>query len=102
MDDQNPETKPTKVARSFDAYAVREGADGKGHFHKIGAAFAHKEGQGHDIDLVAAPTNGRITLRTPQDRVKDMRGQEEEKSNEPVSRRSKRRRRDKEREWRGR
>lgn len=59
----------TKSARSFDAYAVRNDKDGNGHFHKIGAAFQHKDGEGYDIDLVAAPTNGRVTLRAPKDRL---------------------------------
>ena len=66
---QNDNAPKSKPSRAFDAYAIRKGQDGKGHFHKIGAAFQHKDGKGFDIDLVAAPTNGRVTLRTPQDRL---------------------------------
>lgn len=84
MSDQQNENsgKTEKVSRTYDAYAVRNDADGKGHFHKIGAAFAHKDGQGHDIDLVAAPTNGRITLRTPKDRLDQLRREEEAERSE--------------------
>jgi len=64
---------PKKQDRDFDAYAVRNDKNGKGHFHKVGAAFAHKDGQGYDIDMVAAPTNGRLTLRTPKDRLDKVR-----------------------------
>jgi len=63
------ERDASKRDRDYDAFAVREGKDGKGYFHKIGAAFAHKDGEGFDIDMVAAPTNGRLTLRTPQERL---------------------------------
>ncbi|MEO1610040.1 MAG: hypothetical protein AAFR90_12050 [Pseudomonadota bacterium] len=58
---------------SFIAYQVREGQDNKAHFNRVGAAFAHKDGQGHDILLDAMPVNGRVTLRTPQERVQDTR-----------------------------
>jgi len=61
--------KQPKQQRTFDAFAVRNDKDGKGYFHKIGAAFPHKDGEGYDIDMVAAPTNGRLTLRTPKERL---------------------------------
>lgn len=65
-----------KLQRAFDAYAVRNDKDGKGHFHKIGAAFAHKDGKGFDVDMVATPSNGRLTLRTPKDRLDQQRSSE--------------------------
>jgi len=73
MSDDKKQPKPQ---RAFDAYAVRNDKNGKGHFHKIGAAFAHKDGEGYDIDTVASPNNGRITLRTPKDRLDQQRSGE--------------------------
>lgn len=66
MSDEQGNQKTTKA---FDAYAVRNDKDGKGYFHKVGAAFAHKDGEGYDIDMVATPSNGRLTLRTPKERL---------------------------------
>lgn len=72
-DNDNRDMRP-KRTRDYDAFAVRNDKEGKGHFHKIGAAFAHKDGKGFDIDTVATPNNGRITLREPKDRLDEMRG----------------------------
>ena len=33
----------------FIAYNVQESKDGKGYFHRIGAAWPHKDGQGYDV-----------------------------------------------------
>lgn len=71
-DDKEQYTMP-KAERAFDAFAIRNDKDGKGHFHKVGAAFAHKDGKGYDIDMVATPSNGRLTLRTPQERLETQR-----------------------------
>lgn len=69
---------------SFIAYQVREADEDKSFFNRIGAAFAHKDGQGHTIDLDAMPVNGRVVLRTPQERLQEMK---EERTTEPSSRR---------------
>ena len=74
-DNGNRDTR-LKPTRDYDAYAVRNDKDGKGHFHKVGAAFAHKDGKGYDIDMVATPNNGRLTLRTPKDRLDQQRSGE--------------------------
>jgi len=55
------------------AYQVNEGQDGKSYFNKVGAAFAHKDGQGFNVVLDSLPVDGRLTLRTPQERVEDTR-----------------------------
>lgn len=68
MSDDQKTKKP-----SFVAYQVREGDDNKAYFNRVGAAFAHKDGQGHDVLLDAVPVGGRVTLRTPQERVDDAR-----------------------------
>lgn len=53
------------------AYQVREGKDreDKSHFNRIGAAWPHQDGQGITVELDAVPVNGRVVLRTPQERL---------------------------------
>lgn len=77
MSEKAEQGAKSKSERAFDAFAVRNDKDGKGHFHKIGAAFAHKDGKGYDIDMVATPSNGRLTLRTPQERLDAQRSGEQ-------------------------
>lgn len=64
MNEQTPSKKPSHLA-----YQVSEGQDGKSYFNKVGAAFAHKDGQGYNVMLDATPVDGRLTLRTPQERL---------------------------------
>ena len=56
---------------SFDAFHVKDGPDDKAYFNRIGAAFPHKDGEGHTITLDAVPVDGRIVLRTPKDRLNE-------------------------------
>ncbi len=70
--DQDAPKRPSHIA-----YTVRENEDGKAFFNRVGSAFAHKDGKGHDVVLDATPVNGRITLRTPKERLDDMRGQKD-------------------------
>ena len=72
-DTHNRDTQP-KRSKAYDAYAVKNGKDGKGYFNRIGAAFAHRDGKGFDIDMAATPVNGRVTLREPKDRLDEVRG----------------------------
>jgi hypothetical protein len=45
-------------------YAVRDrGEDKDAIWTRIGASWPHKDGKGHDIQLDAAPLEGRLTLR---------------------------------------
>ena len=55
------------------AYQVREGDDGKAYFNRVGSAFEHKDRKGFNVLLDAVPVDGRVTLRTPKDRVQSMR-----------------------------
>ncbi|MDF1721969.1 MAG: hypothetical protein P1U65_14960 [Minwuia sp.] len=68
MGEENNGKKP-----SFIAYQVSEAKDGKSHFNRLGAAFEHGDGEGHNILLNSLPLDGRITLRTPQDRLEELR-----------------------------
>ena len=42
-----------------------EGEGDKAHWTRIGAAWAHADGEGFNISLSALPLNGRLTLRSP-------------------------------------
>lgn len=47
------------------AFQVREGKNGgKGFWTQIGAAWAHEDGNGFNINLFAMPLDGKIVLRT--------------------------------------
>jgi len=61
----------------FIAYNVKDSKDGKGFFHRIGAAWPHRDGEGYDIQLESLPMDGRVTLRTL--REERMQGYEEER-----------------------
>lgn len=53
---------------AFIAYAVKgEGDDA--YWHRIGAAWAHRDGGGMSITLAAMPIGGRIVLRTKRERA---------------------------------
>ncbi len=43
-----------------------EGEGDKTHWTKIGAAWAHDDGEGYNLTLIALPTNGRLVIRKPK------------------------------------
>ena len=61
------------------AYQVRESREGDSFFNRVGAAFPHKDGQGFNIELDAMPVDGRVTLRTPKERIEERKEQEAQK-----------------------
>lgn len=65
--------KSEKNSPSFAAFHAKEGADDKQYFNRVGVAFAHKDGEGHTVLLDATPVDGKIVLRTPSDRVNEIR-----------------------------
>lgn len=74
-DPKDPAAEKTAQASarpSHVAYSVREASGGERYFNRVGAAFAHKDGQGFNLDLEAVPVNGRVVLRTPRERLDDM------------------------------
>lgn len=68
MDEDTTPKRP-----SFGAFQVKDGPEGQSYFNRIGSAFVHKDGQGHTVQLDAVPVDGRVILRTPQERVADAR-----------------------------
>jgi hypothetical protein len=73
MDDNNDnQTSNAKGGKrpSHIAYNVREGDEGKSYFNRVGSAFEHGDGKGFNILLDSTPVNGKVTLRTVEDRMK--------------------------------
>ena len=70
MSDNRQPSRPSHIA-----YQVNEGQEGKSYFNRVGAAFAHRDGQGYNVVLDAVPMNGHVTLRTPQERLDQMRNE---------------------------
>ncbi|CAA0099552.1 Uncharacterised protein [Halioglobus japonicus] len=69
----------------FIAYNVTEGKGGKGYFHKVGAAWQHKDGQGYDLQLDSMPVGGRVTLREQrEERLQELDGQRQAQHSEQV------------------
>ncbi len=48
------------------AYQVREGSQ-KSYWTRIGAAWAHADGKGFNIQLESVPLDGKISLRVPSE-----------------------------------
>jgi hypothetical protein len=65
MTNQNKKTKEKKPP-ALRAFHVREGKDGgKGFWSSaIGAAWAHEDGNGFNLQLDMVPLDGKIVLRT--------------------------------------
>lgn len=61
----NEARKPTHRA-----YSVRESnkKGGKGFWTAVGAAWAHEDGNGFNINLTCVPLDGKIVLRTVDDK----------------------------------
>lgn len=53
------------------AYHVREGEENKSYFNRIGSVWPHKDGEGFNIQLDAIPVDGRITVRSVQERLQE-------------------------------
>ena len=68
MTETTKTTSSTAKKPPYIAYSVREreGKDSK--WTEIGVAFPHKDGKGFDILYEVVPLNGRITLRTNEDK----------------------------------
>lgn len=57
--------KPSFIAFVVTDYTV--GTEKRSKWREVGAAFAHKDGEGIDVILEALPTSGRLTLRKPKE-----------------------------------
>ena len=50
------------------AYHVKDGNSGKGYWTRIGAAWAHADGNGFNIQIDVIPLDGQIKLRVASDK----------------------------------
>ena len=66
-DTKTNETTASK-APTHVAYQVRDLANNKSFWTRIGSAWAHKDGNGFNIQLECVPLDGRITLRVASDK----------------------------------
>ena len=60
-------TTPSKLP-SHHVYHVRDRNGQKGVWTKIGAAWAHTDGLGFNVQIECVPLDGRITIRVPSDK----------------------------------
>jgi len=67
MSNDNDTKRPSHIA-----YQVREGEDQKAYFNRIGAAWTHKDGEGFTLQLDSLPVDGRVTIRSVQERIQEM------------------------------
>lgn len=63
MSDAKNNPKTTSKSPTHVAYQVRDREGGKGFWTRIGAAWAHADGNGFNIQIECVPLDGRITLR---------------------------------------
>ena len=64
MTDTNTKPKsPTHIV-----YHVRDANGGKGFWTRVGAAWAHTDGNGFNIQVDCVPLDGRLTLRIASDK----------------------------------
>lgn len=61
---ENTETTQARNAPDYLAWHVTQKGE-KSYWNKVGAAWAHKDGNGYTLQLETCPINGRIVLRTP-------------------------------------
>lgn len=59
----------TSKAPTHIAYQVKDREGTKGFWTRIGAAWAHGDGQGFNIQIEAVPLDGRITLRIASEKT---------------------------------
>jgi hypothetical protein len=62
MSNTDTQTANSKAPTHY-AYQVRDN-EKKGYWTRIGAAWAHKDGNGFSLQLDCMPLDGKITLRT--------------------------------------
>ena len=68
MTDTNKQPAASKTP-SHIVYHVRDRAGSEGFWARIGAAWAHADGNGFNIQIETMPLEGRITLRVPSEKA---------------------------------
>lgn len=78
MSDNQQTKRPSHLA-----YQINEGRDGQVFFNRVGAAFEHQDGQGFNLVLDSVPVDGKVTLRTPKERLDNMRCDDRQDNDRP-------------------
>jgi hypothetical protein len=65
---ETTETKPAGKSPSHVVYQVRDRDGQKSFWTRIGAAWAHADGKGFNVQLEVVPLDGRITLRVASEK----------------------------------
>lgn len=78
------ESQKQSRSPSHIAYHVREGDDQKSYFNRIGSVWPNKDGEGYNIQLDCVPVDGRITIRTVQERIQEAKESSQGERREPV------------------
>jgi len=68
MTDTNTKFGASKTP-SHIVYHVRDRAGSESFWTRIGAAWAHADGNGFNIQIETVPLDGRITLRIPSEKT---------------------------------
>lgn len=64
---ETPTSAPASKSPTHLVYHVRDRQGGKGIWTRIGAAWAHGDGQGFNVQLDCVPLDGRLTIRVASD-----------------------------------
>lgn len=85
MTNKQNENTGTQVETKAPAYIAWHVAkkDDKGFWTRIGAAWAHKDGEGLTLQLETVPVDGRIVLRLPQEAKVEQPKVEQPKDGQP-------------------
>ena len=67
MNTNDQKTTASKTP-SHIAYHVKDGKSGKGYWTRIGAAWAHADGNGFNIQIDVIPLDGQIKLRVASEK----------------------------------
>jgi len=87
--EQAPEQQQSKGRKpDHVAYNVKETKHGKPIFNRIGAGWAHKDGQGFDVQLDSFPVNGRVTMRELHDQQMQQFDQQQQREGTSAEKRS--------------
>ncbi len=68
MTDAKNNPGPASKTPTHVAYQVRDREGAKAIWTRIGAAWAHADGKGFNLQIEAVPLDGRITLRVASDK----------------------------------
>ena len=74
---QTQETEaPVNRGPDYNAFSVKDGDNGQSYFTKVGVGFNHRDNNGITVEAEAWPINHRLVLRTPRERLEQLRNDE--------------------------